>query len=259
MDLEAKILNPISIKIGKDSNVILSDELCNKEYPLIPGAFFANDHFGFIIISDKHGKQKEVFYPTQCRINAIGIEDGILNIFEDGKKDAWKFTKTGNIKHSAYGKFTNEYKRDVDIIAENYDMFMGEPKIENPLRIQISPDPEQCMILQDELVKRDYPLSKGAIIGTIKYGFILVFDTDSGRKEAAYPTQNRIDAVGTEGGTLSIYEKGKYNPWKFSLDGTLKKQASRNRMSAMEANYIQEVYNLNEENRKDRFSLHRKK
>ena len=83
MNLEEKIQNPICIKIGKDSNVILADEECKEEYPLIPGAMFGGEHFGFTIINDSNREQRECFYPTQCRIEAIGIESGILKIVEE--------------------------------------------------------------------------------------------------------------------------------------------------------------------------------
>ena len=84
MNLEAKMQDPICIKIGKDSNVILADKENKEEHPLVPGAMFGGEHFGFIIISDNNGKQRECFYPTQCRIEAIGIEGGVLKIFEEG-------------------------------------------------------------------------------------------------------------------------------------------------------------------------------
>ena len=101
MNLEVKMQNPICIKLGKNSNVILADENRKEEYPLVPGAMFGGEHYGFIIISDCNGKQRECFYPTQCRIEAIGIEGDVLKIFEEGKDYSWVFTYDGKLKSQA--------------------------------------------------------------------------------------------------------------------------------------------------------------
>lgn len=262
MNLEAKMQDPICIKIGKDSNVILADKENKEEHPLVPGAMFGGEHFGFIIISDNNGKQRECFYPTQCRIEAIGIEGGVLKIFEEGKKLSWRFNKTGKLEYSAFGDFTDEFRRKFDTIVENYDMFMGEPKLENPLRVQISLDPEKSMILQDEFVKKDYPLCPGVMLGTLHYGFILIFNTEHGKREVVYPTQNRIDAIGIEGhcyNDLKVFENGKYHPWVFTFDGKFKKQASYNQYSKRDKKFVEEVYDLNESKDQDIFTLQKKK
>lgn len=262
MDIEAKIQDPICIKIGTESNVILKDEKCMKEHPLVPGAMFGGEHYGIIIISDNNGKQKESFYPTQCRIEAIGIDNEILRVFEEGKKTCWKFNKMGQLEYSPFGDFNDEFRKKIDIIVENYDMFMGEPKLENPLKVKISKKPEQSMILKDEYVIKDYSLCPGAIIGTVHYGFILIFDTENGEKEVVYPTQNRIDAIGIEGNCyndLKVFENGKYNPWVFTFDGKFKKQASYNQYSKKDKEFVEEVYDLNEAQDKDIFTLQIKK
>ena len=269
MSLEAKIQNPICIKLGKNSNVILADEDCKEEYPLIPGALVGGEHYGFIIISDCNGKQRESFYPTQCRIEAIGIEGGVLKVFEEGKKFSWQFTKTGILEHSVFDDFTDEFRKKFDIIVENYNMFMGEPRLENPLRVQISLDPEKSMILHDEIIKKDYPLYPGVMLGTIHYGFILIFDTEHGKKEVVYPTQNRIDAIGMEDDhcddedeyckVLKVFENGKYHPWVFTYNGKFKKQASYNQYSRRDKKFVEEVYGLNESRDQDIFNLQLKK
>lgn len=262
MNLESKMQNPICIKIGKDSNVILVDEENKKEHPLVPGVMFGGEHFGFVIISDNNRNQREYFYPTQCKIEAIGIEDGVLKIFEEGKKLSWRFNKKGKLEYSAFGDFTDEFRRKFDTIVENYDMFIKEPKLENPVRVKISLNPEESMILQDEIVKKDYPLCPGVMLGTLHYGFILMFDTEYGKKEVVYPTQNRIDAIGIEGhynNDLKVFEKGKYHPWVFTFDGKFKKQASYNQYSKRDKKFVEEVYDLNESKNQDIFTLQKKK
>lgn len=123
MNLEAKMQDPICIKIGKDSNVILADEENKEEHPLVPGAMFGGEHFGFIIISDNNGKQRECFYPTQCRIETIGIEGHCYNdlkVFENGKYYPWVFTFDGKFKKLAsYNQYS---KRDKKFVEEVYDL-----------------------------------------------------------------------------------------------------------------------------------------
>ena len=123
MNLEAKMQDSICIKIGKDSNVILEDEENKEEHPLVPGAMFGGEHFGFIIISDNNGKQRECFYPTQNRIEAIGIEGHCYNdlkVFENGKYHPWVFTFDGKFKKQAsYNQYS---KRDKKFVEEVYDL-----------------------------------------------------------------------------------------------------------------------------------------
>lgn len=266
MLMDAKILNPICIKLGKTSNVLLvsdndDSEKSNEVYDLVPGIMFKGDHYGFILIVDYNGKQKEFVYLTQCKIDAVGLNNGHLNIFEEGKKKAWKFDKTGKLEKSAFDDFTDEFRSKFDIIVENYDMFMGEPTLKNPISIKIALNPEESVILKDESSDKDYPLYPGAMIGTEHYGFILKFDSEEGEKEVIYPTQNRIDAIGTDEdfyGDLKIFEKGKYNPWLFTFDGKFKNKSSYNQYSRKDKDFVDDCYQLNEEE-SECFKLQKKK
>ncbi len=262
MDIEAKIENPVCIRLGDTENVILADEVNKQNNPLVPGVMFGGNHYGFVLITDINGKQKEMVYPTQCRIDAVGIEGGVLKVFEEGKKTSWRFNKSGKLEHSIFGEFTDEYRSRFNTIVEHYDMFMGEPVLKNPLCVKIARNPEESVILKDELVQQDYPLYPGAILGTEHYGFILIIDTDKGQKEVFYPTQNRIDAIGIEGnefGDLKIFENGKYHPWLFSYDGKFKQEASYNPYSRRDKAFVEDVYGLNMKDAVDRFTLKMKK
>ena len=73
MDIEAKIENPVCIRLGDTENVILADEVNKQSNPLVPGVMFGGSHYGFGLITDINGKQKEKVYPTQCRIDEVGI------------------------------------------------------------------------------------------------------------------------------------------------------------------------------------------
>ncbi len=262
MLLEAKVSDPVCIKLGKESNVILADKKNKENHPLVPGAMFNGEHYGFVLIVDFNGKQQEFVYSTQCKIEAVGMADGILNIFEEGKKFAWKFDEKGNLKHSAFNEFTDEFRSKFDIIVENYNMFANEPTLMNPISIKIAMDPEKSVILKDENIQKDYPLHPGVMLGTEHYGFILKIETEKCTKEVIYPTQNRIDAIGCQESffvDLKVYEKGKYNPWVFSFDGKLKSESSYNKYSKRDQAFVEENYELNEKASEYCFVLKSKK
>lgn len=262
MKIDAKILNPVSIRLGKNYNIILEDEKTSEEYPLIPGVVFGGEHYGFVLITEHNGKQRETVYPTQCKIQAIGLEEDVLKVFEEGKKLSWRFDKTGNLEHSTFDDFTDEFRSNFASSVENYNMVKEEPTLMNPLNIKISKNPEKSVILKDGDIKKDYSLYPGAILGNVHYGFILTIDTDEGQKEVAYPTQNRIDAVGIEGdicGDLKIFEKGKYHPWIFGYDGEFKSESSYNPYSRRDKAFIEDVYGLDMEDAVESFKLKTKK
>lgn len=262
MRIDERILNPICIKLGKNSGIIMTHNEEVKTYSLDPGAMFDEGHYGFVLISEHNGRQRETVYATQCRVHAVGMNHDTLTIFEDGKKAPWKFSKSGKLEHSTFNEFTEEFKSQVDIISENYDMFMGEPQLVNPIQIKISKNPKESVILHDENITQDYPLCPGAWLGNVHYEFILIIDSEDGEKEVAYPTQNRIDAVGIEKfptEDLKIFENGKYHPWIFGCDGVFKEEASYNQYSRRDKEFIQDCYNLNQDPSEACFAIQKKK
>lgn len=259
MNIESKIENPICIRIGTTENVILSKDGNELNVPLNPGAMFDGDHYGFVLITDANGKQKERVYPTQCSINAVDIKNGFLRVFEVGKELPWTFNRSGKVEHSPFGEFTFEYRSELDIPK---GMPMEEPILKNPLSVKISKNPEESVILKDETIKEDYPLYPGVVLETEHYGFILIIDTDEGQREVHYPTQNRIGAIGIEGnvfGNIKVFESGKYHPWLFSNDGEFKQEASFNPHSRKDKDFIEEVYSTDMEDAVNRFALKTRK
>ena len=259
MNIESKIENPICIRIGTTENVILSKDGNEPNVPLNPGAMFDGDHYGFVLITDANGKQKERVYPTQSSINAVDIKNGFLRVFEVGKELPWTFNRSGKVEHSPFGEFTFEYRSELDIPK---GMPMEEPILKNPLSVKISKNPEESVILKDETIKEDYPLYPGVVLETEHYGFILIIDTDEGQREVYYPTQNRIDAIGIEGnafGDIKVFESGKYHPWLFSNDGEFKQEASFNPHSRKDRDFIEEVYSTDMEDAVNRFALKTRK
>lgn len=255
MNIRGKIQDPIVIRLSKKSNIIMPDKVNKEECLLEPGAIFGGQHYGFVLIIDHNGKQEEVVYSTQCRISAVGMQDNILNIYEEGKRMPWKFTKSGKLKQSINEDSIDEFMSDYSIISDS-SMFSKEKKMENPLKIKIVRTHEvKSFIMKDELVNQDYPLSPGVVLGTEHYGFIFYIETLNGCKEKYYPTENKIDAVVSEGNEwkdvdIKIYENGKYNPWIFTNDGIFKQEASYNPYSRRDRQYMDKVYELN--NNEDR-------
>ena len=260
MSLDGKIKNPISIRIGDFSNIMIEKDGEREDVPLEPGMMFGGEHYGFVLISDCNGVQRETIYPTQCSILALGIEGGVLLIFEDGKKSPWRFDKKGRIEHSPVDDFTDEALSKADIAVRNAGMFLDKPLLLNPVRIRIAKDPEKSLILRDGVSDCDYPLYPGAMLGGKQYGFLLQIERDGEPKEVAYPTQNRIEAVGIEGhheGDLKIFEEGKYHPWVFTFNGKLKNESSYNQYSRKDISYVRERFGL--DGVEDHFQLQKKK
>lgn len=262
MNIEGNIEDPIVIRLGKNTNTIMPDKVNKEECPLKPGAIIGGKHYGFVLIIDYNGRQKEIVYPTQCRISAAGMQDKILYIFEEKKRIPWKFNESGNLIYSAFGDFEEEFITKYSAITEYNRLFIGKPILKNPLNIRISFDPDRSVILKDELVQKDYPLHPGVVLESEHYGFIIKKETEKGIKKIVYPTQNRIDAVGIENdvyGDLKIFENGKYHPWIFTCEGELKNEASYNPLSKRDIKYIEDTYGINSEEATKHFNLKIKK
>lgn len=251
MFIEPKIDKPLRIRLGLTENKILADDSCSKDYPLTPGVVVGHEHYGFSLIVDTKSGQRETIYPTQCNIQAVGLDNGILKIYENHKKNSWRFNKKGDLEHSNLDEFTEDVRSVYDLVAESPDFFVGDYKVDNPISIRIKEDPTQSVVIFDKPDGQDeYPLAPGVMIGALHYGFILVIDTENGEKEIVYPTQGNIDGVGTDSEFYTdfrVFENGKYHPWVFSSEGKLIKKASYNAYSKKDITFIKETYTVDEE------------
>lgn len=118
MNINPTIKKPINIKLSRNGNEIIKDEHEKESYPLNKGAMIGGEHYGFVIITDTKAGQKEELYPTQCKIIAIGIEDKVLKIFEEGKYNSWIFNLDGTlIKHATFNDYS---RRDLEFFKENF-------------------------------------------------------------------------------------------------------------------------------------------
>lgn len=259
MNLDPKIEKPICIRLTKDSNFIMADNNCKLEHQLTQGVMFGGEHYGFILIIDNSEIQREYVYPTQCKIQAIGMENDLLKIFEDGKKSYWIFNKKGKLEKSAFGELVDGFRDGFNTIVENYDMFITEPIVKNPIKIKFDKYLMNCVIQKDEFIDKDYPLYPGLVLGTEHYGFIITIENEDGlQKETIYPTNNRIDGLGMEHhdmADLKIYENGKYNPWVFTFRGAFKQKATHNPYSKRDQEFVEKSYDLEGVNPEDGFCL----
>lgn len=97
--IEYKMEKPIVIKLGKNYDVILEDASCDTQYPIAPGCAVAEGHYGFIIITNKDGKQEKEEYPTLTSIYGVqlDIDTNLLVVYEDGQYVPWKFKRDGEL------------------------------------------------------------------------------------------------------------------------------------------------------------------
>ena len=115
MKLEAKIENPITLKLSPKENVIISDE---ERLPLESGAVFGGDHYGFNLIVEKNGEETSTSYPTQCRIYGTQMSDGKVFVFEDHKYIPWKFLADGTMVSNAI--FSSLKRDEWDYVKTTY-------------------------------------------------------------------------------------------------------------------------------------------
>ena len=71
MTLEAKMENPITLKLSSKEKVFISGE---EKLPLETGVVFGDDHYGFNLIVESDGEEISMSYPTQCRIYGVQIK-----------------------------------------------------------------------------------------------------------------------------------------------------------------------------------------
>ena len=134
MNIETKIENPVRIRLSDTENVVLADEVNKQNNSLVPGVMFGGSHYGFLLITDMNEKQKEMVYPTQCRIDAVGIEGGILKVFEEGKYHPWLFTYNGEFKQEAsYNPYS---RKDKAFAKDEYGLNMRDAVYRFTLKIK---------------------------------------------------------------------------------------------------------------------------
>ena len=81
MDDNSKILNPICIRLDNYFDILLKNIEGYSSCSLMPGIMVGGEHYGFLVISSKDGKQKETIYSTSNKISSIRVENNKLQFF----------------------------------------------------------------------------------------------------------------------------------------------------------------------------------
>lgn len=111
MKLEAKIENPITLKLSEEKNVLVYN---GAELSLETGAMFGEVHYVFNL--EANGKMK--YYGTQCRIAGVQFVEGNLCIYENHKYIPWRFTQDGFLVNRAI--FSNLKRNETDYLKQEY-------------------------------------------------------------------------------------------------------------------------------------------
>ena len=86
MDDNSKILNPICIRLDNYFDILLKNIEGYSSCSLMPGIMVGGEHYGFVVISSKDGKQKETVYSTSNKISSIVVENNKLQILKIRRK-----------------------------------------------------------------------------------------------------------------------------------------------------------------------------
>ncbi len=111
-----KFFSPLFIDLIKQKTIRLSDD--EVEYPLISGVMNEEENYGFVLIAMKDGKQYMQEFGTEERIDALGIEENRLLVFEDGKQTPWVFGLNGELQKEA--KYDFNFISDRERFYEKY-------------------------------------------------------------------------------------------------------------------------------------------
>lgn len=127
--IEPKIDNPIIIslhgQVDPKNKIVIGKERVD----LVSGCLIDGDYYGFSIVNNEKNETRH--YPTQCRVQGIQVIDKIINIFEEGKFNPWKFDIDGVLMQSATFNYLS--RRDNKYVSDNFSLEI--PKGEIPVKV----------------------------------------------------------------------------------------------------------------------------
>lgn len=247
MEAKGKIKNPIIMKLSHLGNVILPSNGVNETHPLEPGAVIGDEHYGFIVIVDKNNHQSHHIYLTDYPLEAVGIVENLdskkeLRIFEKNK-NPWCFNLQGDL---VVGQEPEISYTEQDTLLDNLEFFGVEEQVINPIVVRVKGDIYDNIETNSVIVNGEsFPIYPGCLIGTTNYGFILEIETENGIKREVYPTANRIDGVCCKKSfcnDITIFEEGKYHPWKFTCTGDFISKSEYEKYSRKDREHFEENY-----------------
>lgn len=85
---------------------------------------FGGEHYGIVSIADYNGKQREIVYKIQYRMDAVGIEGGYLKLFVEGKYQPWLLTFDVKLENET---FYNQHSKSDKSFVEDYYGLKEQP------------------------------------------------------------------------------------------------------------------------------------
>jgi|LSQX01.2.fsa_nt_gb hypothetical protein len=118
-NFEPKILDPLCIEIGEyGTAILLANESGQQDYDLTKGVIFGGEHYGFVVITNKNGKEpSETIYPTQCPLYGMEYKDKEIRVFEFNKKIFWRLDSNGSLLQPSM--FLKQWRPDVQFLDEH--------------------------------------------------------------------------------------------------------------------------------------------
>lgn len=271
---EEKFEHPIVIKINQNECTLLADDSYDNDFAVTEHwVMFKGQHYGFILIADNNGYQKEYYYSTENSIAYVGMRNNHLLIFEQNKPDCWDFDRSGKIvdkptrmEDFEKAPFASMKTDEQEMIMNHFDNIGPEAETNDPVTFLIKENIEDCVLLANRVGQENTSLENGVMLGGQHYGFTLIIDRKNCNKEIHFSTQFRVQGMQFEKRDIrdisgehieetyiKIYEEGKQFSWMFTKYGKLVESAHFNRYSRRDVDFLMD--NCDFYNGNDRFAL----
>lgn len=257
-DKLGRFANPIVIRLSHLGNVILPLNDFETETDLSNGVLIDNEqkeHYGFVVITDYNNNQSEEVYRTDNKIIGVQTSDGKLKVYEENRRHPWIFMKNGQMieGNSATINF-GQKKCSLDMTPSGH-----LKRNDGLIKIIINTVKDSIIIDANGVL---YPVIPGVVLGDDYYGINIeiiqknakgeletikksYFTEDSLygiNAESSYPGSKKVALDLDEITSISVYERDKYHPWKFSGTGDLLQEASYNAYSRQDQAAYLEKY-----------------
>lgn len=132
-----------------------------------------------------------------------------------------------------------------------------EEKIDKPIIIRLG---KKTKVLTTDAESGELvPLNPGAAFAEGHFGFIIIAEKDNREQKDVYKTGSDIYGVQLdEQNVLTVYENGKYFPWKFKSTGKLIQRAAFNPHWVPDLEKAMEQYGVDPEHNPEFFGTGRK-
>lgn len=97
MSKNAKLSNPICLHLGENGKFIVTPGGSFRVTKTVPTM---GTHYGFVVST----KLEKTDYPTAGKICAVGVEQDMVQVYEEGKDSPWKIDVSGALIEKAYSE-----------------------------------------------------------------------------------------------------------------------------------------------------------